>query len=123
MPASAARLMSGVVAALCAAPAGNGLVPLAQELIAAKLNRLQPSPRAAVAPASVADAMAQADALIGGLLVPPLGAGSLPAGSTSTLVGDMAAFNGGELAPLAFLNPLWHKSAVVQSLSASLSPL
>lgn len=94
-----ARLLSRLAAALCPPPAGNGLVPLAQELIAAKLNRLQPAPRAAAAPVNVADAMAQADALIGALVVPPLGSASLPAGGTSGLVASLAAFNGGQLAP------------------------
>ncbi|KAL4420652.1 hypothetical protein ABPG75_010308 [Micractinium tetrahymenae] len=98
-PPTSGRLLSRLASAVCP-PASNGIVPLAQQLISAKLNRLQPAPRGASAPADVAEAMAQADALIGSLVVPPLGSGSLAAATTSALVAKLAAFNQGELAPL-----------------------
>src|SRR5919197_3133672 len=60
---------------------GNGLVALAHQLIAAKLNRASGAP----APAAVARALAEADALIGGLVVPPIGEGALEPAQTSAL--------------------------------------
>ena len=53
---------------------GNGLVSLAHQLIAAKLN----AAAGTSVPASVATAIANADTLIGGLVVPPVGGGTLP---------------------------------------------
>jgi hypothetical protein len=64
---------------------GNGLVALAHQLIAAKLN-------VACGAASV-DAIADADALIGSLVVPPVGAGFLETSATSDLVAALDAFN------------------------------
>jgi hypothetical protein len=52
---------------------GNGLISLAHQLIAAKLNQLL----GAIPPADVLEAIQQADNLIGALVVPPVGAGSL----------------------------------------------
>jgi cysteine-rich repeat protein len=71
--------------------AGNGLVSLAHQLIAAKLN-------IAVLGADdsdIADEIAAADALIGALVVPPVGDGHLAPGDTSALVDALAAFNEG----------------------------
>src|SRR6185503_5119844 len=61
---------------------GNGLISLAHQLIAAKLNV------ANGADASGVD-IAGADALIGDLVVPPIGDGYLAPGSTSGLVGEL----------------------------------
>ncbi len=75
--------------------AGNGLLSLAHQLIAAKLNIAQ----GASAPAGVTAAIAAADALIGGLVVPPVGAGSLSPGSTSALTTTLDSFNQGITGP------------------------
>ena len=67
------------------APVGNGLVTLAHQLIAAKLsvaNGAVPTP-------AVAAAIAAADALIGGLVVPPIGGGFLDPSVTGTLTGTL----------------------------------
>jgi hypothetical protein len=70
--------------------AGNGLLTLAHQLIAAKLNV------ANGAGCSNADAsIAAADALIGNLVVPPVGSGSLAPSATSTLVTALDNFNNG----------------------------
>jgi hypothetical protein len=69
----------------------NGLVSLSHQLIAAKLN----VEAGASAPASVAAAIAAADALIGGLVVPPVGGGSLSPSSTSKLTGILDEYNNG----------------------------
>jgi hypothetical protein len=69
--------------------AGNGLISLAHQLMAAKLNVIS----GAVAPASVTDDIAAADALIGTRIVPPVGSGHLSPGSTSALTDDLEEFN------------------------------
>ena len=74
---------------------GNGLTSLAHQLIAAKLNIAQ----GAVAPAAVAQAIADADALIGGLVAPPIGAGSLAPAVTSGLTNTLDQFNNGVTGP------------------------
>jgi len=74
---------------------GNGLVSLAHQLIATKLNIAM----GATAPPVVATAIAQADALIGGLVVPPVGGGSLAPSLTSSLTETLDEFNNGELGP------------------------
>jgi hypothetical protein len=71
----------------------NGLVSLAHQLIAAKLN-------VACDSADPTTCIEDADALIGSLVVPPLGFGYLTAATTSSLVDCLTAFNeaaGGEL--------------------------
>lgn len=75
--------------------AGNGLVSLSHQLIAAKLNIAQ----GASAPSGVLTAISQADAMIGGLVVPPIGSGSLSPGSTSGLTGTLDNFNQGITGP------------------------
>ena len=75
--------------------AGNGLLSMAHQLIAAKLNIAQ----GATAPAGVLAAIATADALIGGLVVPPIGAGSLSPASTSALTSTLDDFNQGITGP------------------------
>lgn len=74
--------------------AGNGLIALAHQLIAAKLNVANGADDTDVA----AD-IAAADALIGGLVVPPVGAGSLPASATSALTAALASYNEGLTGP------------------------
>jgi hypothetical protein len=73
---------------------GNGLVSLAKQLIAAKLNQAN----GACVPTGVAAAIAQADALIGGRVAPPVGTGSLSPSATSALTTILDNYNTG-LAP------------------------
>lgn len=73
---------------------GNGLIVLAHQLIAAKLNIANGADGSAVAGAIVS-----ADALIGGLVVPPVGAGSLPPSATSALTTTLTNFNEGAIGP------------------------
>jgi hypothetical protein len=72
-------------------PRGNGLVQLARQLIAAKLN----VETGATTPAGVANDITSADLLIGTKVVPPVGTGSLPSGQTSGLVASLDAYNNG----------------------------
>jgi len=71
---------------------GNGLVAMAHQLIAAKLNVAKNG--GAATPDMVA-----ADAMIGSLVVPPVGAGSLPASQTGTLTEALAVYNEGGSGP------------------------
>lgn len=75
--------------------AGNGLISMAHQLIAAKLNIAN----GAIAPAATLTAISQADALIGGLVSPPIGAGYLAPGSTSGLTNTLDNFNQGITGP------------------------
>ncbi len=70
---------------------GNGLVSLSHQLIAAKLN----AAGGTTVPASVATAIAAADSLIGGLVVPPVGTGSLSTSATSSLTSALDTYNNG----------------------------
>ena len=70
---------------------GNGLISLSYQLIAAKLNQAS----GASVPPDVASAIAAADALIGGLVVPPVGSGSLSPASTSSLTTTLDNYNNG----------------------------
>jgi hypothetical protein len=72
---------------------GNGLVLLAHQLIAAKLNVAN-----GATCASVVASIAAADALIGGLIVPPVGAGSLSTSAVSSLATALDNFNNGLVA-------------------------
>jgi hypothetical protein len=74
---------------------GNGLIALAHQLIAAKLNVCQ----GAVAPPSVLAAIANADALIDGNVVPPVGADYLHPSLTSALTQELDEFNNGITGP------------------------
>ncbi len=69
----------------------NGLVALAHQLIAAKLNQLA----APVGPPSVEAAIDMADALINGQVVPPIGGGYLHPQVTSLLVEILDEYNMG----------------------------
>jgi hypothetical protein len=71
---------------------GNGLLTLAHQLIAAKLNVANGGGCTAVVSYIIA-----ADALIGNRVVPPAGAGSLSAASTSALTVTLDQFNNGIL--------------------------
>jgi len=67
---------------------GNGLVSLAHQLIAAKLNIANGAD-----PTGIAATIAAADAMIGGLYVPPVGTGYLAPGTTSALNDALDVFN------------------------------
>ncbi len=74
---------------------GNGLISLAHQLIATRLNMLL----GVVPPASVIDAVAQADAAIGALVVPPAGGGRCVPFATRRLTWTLRSFNNGRLGP------------------------
>ena len=76
------------------APGGNGLISLAHQLIAAKLNVVNGADDT-----DVAAAITAADALIGSLVVPPIGSGSLAPGATSALTGELDDYNTGVTGP------------------------
>ena len=65
---------------------GNGLISLAHQLIAAKLN-------VASGATGIAGVIADADLLVGALVVPPVGSGSVKTKVTAELVGKLDAFN------------------------------
>ena len=71
---------------------GNGLIALAHQLIAAKLNMVN----GVAASTTALNAIAQADALIGSRVVPPIGSGYLAPNSTSNLTEILDEFNNGE---------------------------
>ena len=73
---------------------GNGLLALAHQLIAAKLNIAK-----GASSASIASTIAAADALIGSLTVPPIGSGKLHPSSTSALVDALSKYNQGVTGP------------------------
>jgi cysteine-rich repeat protein len=73
---------------------GNGLIDLAHQLIAAKLNVAQ-----GASASSISGAIAAADSLIGSLVVPPIGTGSLKTGATSALTGALDGYNSGATGP------------------------
>jgi hypothetical protein len=73
---------------------GNGLVALAHQLIATKLNLASGSTGT-----SVTQAVADADALIGNLVVPPVGNGSLTTTQASALTHALDDFNKGDTGP------------------------
>jgi hypothetical protein len=75
--------------------AGNGLIVLAHQLIAAKLNIAN----GASVPPAVATAIANADALIGSLVIPPVGSGFLSPAATSTLTSTLTDYNEGATGP------------------------
>ena len=73
---------------------GNGLIALAHQLIAAKLNVA-----AGADPTAVSADIATADALIANLVVPPLGSGYLAPSLTSGLVTALGNYNEGATGP------------------------
>jgi hypothetical protein len=76
------------------APGGNGLVSLAHQLIAAKLNVASGADAT-----DVAAAIAAADLLIGANVIPPVGGGSLDPSVTSPLTESLADYNEGKTGP------------------------
>jgi hypothetical protein len=74
--------------------AGNGLIALAHQLIATKLNLA-----AGADPTAIAGDVATADALIGSLVVPPIGSDSLKPTITSGLTTALANYNEGATGP------------------------
>jgi hypothetical protein len=84
-----------IIAILRQPARGNGLVSLAHQLIATRLNMLL----GVVPPASVSNAVAQADAAIGSTVVPPVGGGRLVPCSTRRLTKTLRSFNNGSLGP------------------------
>jgi hypothetical protein len=73
---------------------GNGLVSLAHQLIAAKLNIENGAD-----PSAAASAIAAADALIGWLAVPPIGDDYLDPSVTSSLTQTLDDYNNGVIGP------------------------
>jgi hypothetical protein len=69
---------------------GNGLISIAHQLITVKLNACNGSNTS-----SIAATVTAADALIGGLVIPPVGAGFLAPGSTSAYTNTMDDYNNG----------------------------
>jgi hypothetical protein len=74
--------------------AGNGLISLAHQLIAAKLNLASWADGSAIA-----STVPAADALIGALVIPPGGAGWLAPSSTSALTTALDDYNNGVTGP------------------------
>jgi hypothetical protein len=77
-------------------PGGNGLISLAHQLITTKLNGCSTSDLS-----PVAATIAAADALIGGLVVPPVGGGFLSPALTSSLTNTLDDYNNGLLGGVA----------------------
>lgn len=73
---------------------GNGLITLAHQLIAAKLNVAN-----GASDSAVASAIAAADALIGAKVVPPVGSDSLSNSSVGSLVSALGSYNEGLTGP------------------------
>jgi len=73
---------------------GNGLISLAHQLIAAKLNIMSGANGSAAN-----SAIAAADALIGSKVVPPIGTGSLDTSATSSLESTLDKYNEGNIGP------------------------
>lgn len=74
--------------------AGNGLVSLAHQLIAAKLNIAYGAD-----PMAASAAIISADALVGSLVVPPVGSGSLTTDQVGTLTQTLDDYNNGVTGP------------------------
>jgi hypothetical protein len=74
--------------------AGNGLVSLAHQLIAVKLNVASGADDTAIAASILA-----ADTLIGALVIPSVGGGSLDPATTSALTDTLTAYNEGSTGP------------------------
>jgi hypothetical protein len=86
---------------------GNGLLSLAHQLISVKLNLCNGSD-----PTAVAGDIASADALIGGLIAPPVGSGQLAPSATSALTETLDQYNNGKIGgvancPTPVLNRTW----------------
>jgi hypothetical protein len=75
-------------------PQGNGLISLAHQLIAAKLNVANGADDT-----DIASTIAAADALVDGLVIPPVGSGSLSPSVTSGLTDALDDYNSGNTGP------------------------
>ncbi|MGZ6093985.1 MAG: hypothetical protein ACXWUG_18275 [Polyangiales bacterium] len=75
-------------------PSGNGLVSLAHQLAAAKLNIAS-----GASSSSISSTIAAADTLIGARIVPSVGTGYLSPSSTSSLTSLLTQFNEGTIGP------------------------
>ncbi len=73
---------------------GNGLVTLSHQLIAAKLNIANGAD-----PTAVQQSVIDADTMVGGLIVPPIGSGYLSPGQTSQLTDALTQYNEGTVGP------------------------
>jgi hypothetical protein len=73
---------------------GNGLVILAHQLIAAKLNIANGAD-----PSAVQQPLADADNMMGTLVVPPIGNGYLPPSQTGDLTEIFTEYNEGTIGP------------------------
>ena len=73
---------------------GNGLVILAHQLIAAKLNIANGAD-----PSAVQQTITEADDMIGALVVPPIGDGYLAPDQTSSLTETLTEYNEGTIGP------------------------
>jgi hypothetical protein len=73
---------------------GNGLIDLAHQLIAAKLNIAN-----GANPSAISSTITAADNLIGSLVVPPVGSGSLSPSAVGSLVTALDNFNSGLTGP------------------------
>jgi hypothetical protein len=80
---------------------GNGLVSLAGQEILAKLNLANGAARSCIQ-----QTLATADAMIGNLVVPPVGTGSLAPSAVSALVGTLGDYNVGRLCAPSCGGPL-----------------
>ena len=89
-----------LVAILKTPAAGNGLIALAHQLIAAKLNIATGADGSAVAAT-----IAAADSLVGSLVVPPMGNDSLAPGVTAAYTTTLATYNEGAIGPGACIPP------------------
>jgi hypothetical protein len=73
---------------------GNGLIILCHQLIATKLNILNGADGS-----GISATVAAADALIGGLVCPPVGSGYLAPSSTNSLTNTLDDWNNGVTGP------------------------
>jgi hypothetical protein len=73
---------------------GNGLVILAHQLIAAKLNIANGAD-----PSAILQAVTDADNMIGALVAPPIGNGYLPPDQTGDLTETLTEYNEGTIGP------------------------
>jgi len=75
-------------------PKGNGLISLAHQLIAANLNILNGAD-----PTAISATITAANTLIGALVVPPVGSGSLAPSAVSALIQALEQYNEGVTGP------------------------
>jgi hypothetical protein len=73
---------------------GNGLVTLAHQLIASKLNIANGAD-----PTAIQQSVIDADNMVGGLIVPPIGSGYLSPAQTSQLTDTLTQYNEGTIGP------------------------